>query len=629
MYLYQDLFKSKIIFIVKLLFHLVVLTLVLPAFSQGNISHIKTPSWVEKQQFESDMNIETDKVQEGIYNLLADYQINIPEEQSYFRLVTEIMDSSGIQSASTINASFDPNYQKLFFHEIKILRDGKIINKLKIDNFQLIRREMNAENYLYDGSLSAILNMSDVRTGDIIDMSYTIEGFNPIHQGKYANSFALADYVDIHKINIVVNAQDSLNFKVFNSKSLPKIKKVSGFLNYSWTVTNPEPIPYEDHIPASEMVLPLVAISQFKSWNEVIQWGQSVFDVHDEDLNEEVKAKIIKITKAYKEQSDKIKLILSFVQNDIRYLGFENGISAYQPNKPNKVFEQRFGDCKDKSLLLVQLLKEIGVEAYPMLVNTDLKGTLLQIPASPIFFNHCAVKVIDEDENILYYDPTIFNQGGTHYNTHFPNYEYGLVLQEGNKGFDSIVSNFSNHTKTYANYDIQSLNGPTTLEIKSVYSDVEADRMRNLYKSANKKTLEKEYENLYTSLYTNMKMLSGPEIRDDYLGNRFQVTSKYQIDNIWQDMLAKKDFVVAQFTAFSFQDMLYAINLENRVHPLALPYPTSKEHITKVKLPKDWNVTNEDNFFSNDNLYFEYNIDYELIIFLFLKTLNSIYFLIY
>ena len=54
------------------------------------------------------------------------------------------------------------------------------------------------------------------------------------------------------------------------------------------------------------------------------------------------------------------------MQDEVRYLGLENGISAYKPSSPNKVYNQRFGDCKDKSLLLVTMLNQMNIEAYPV-----------------------------------------------------------------------------------------------------------------------------------------------------------------------------------------------------------------------------------------------------------------------
>ncbi len=87
-------------------------------------------------------------------------------------------------------------------------------------------------------------------------------------------------------------------------------------------------------------------------------------------------ARIKAIETGYSTQGEKIAAVLNFVQEEVRYLGFESGLGSYKPFAPNQVFEQRYGDCKDKSLLMVTMLRKMGIEAYPVLVNTALKHNI-------------------------------------------------------------------------------------------------------------------------------------------------------------------------------------------------------------------------------------------------------------
>jgi hypothetical protein len=440
-------------------------------YSQNSINVSQRPVWVDFQDYNKDPKIDEAEITQGALTLLADYQINIFKQEAYSRLVNKITDNVGIQSGSNINVVYDPLYQKLVFHSITILRDGKEINKLIPDHFQVIRRELNAENYLYDGSLSAMLNMADVRNGDIIDISYTIKGFNPIHNGKFSDSFILNDLVPIGKINVSINTKSKLNYKTYNTTLQPKISKKNGVTTYNWMVETPVPFANEANIPPWKIVMPTVIVSDYNSLEEVVKWATDIY-TQDEPLNPVVKSKVSEISATHRTQGEKIKAILNFVQNDIRYLGLEYGIGSYKPNSPNKVFEQRYGDCKDKSLLMVQMLKEINVEAYPMLLNTTMKSTIIELPPSPSFFDHCVVKVINEENRELYYDPTIYNQGGTYKNTHFPNYEYGLVVKKNNTAFDTILSASDNNVTTLEEFVINEVNGGATLNVTSTYTDL-------------------------------------------------------------------------------------------------------------------------------------------------------------
>ena len=64
------------------------------------------------------------------------------------------------------------------------------------------------------------------------------------------------------------------------------------------------------------------------------------------------------------------------------------GRGSHEPQQPAVVLAQRYGDCKDKALLLAALLRELGVEAYPALVNTKLRQRLDDYLPSPFLFDH-------------------------------------------------------------------------------------------------------------------------------------------------------------------------------------------------------------------------------------------------
>jgi transglutaminase-like putative cysteine protease len=48
-------------------------------------------------------------------------------------------------------------------------------------------------------------------------------------------------------------------------------------------------------------------------------------------------------------------LALQFVQNKIRYVSRSFGSNAYHSHHPDEVLQNRYGDCKDNSLLLLLL----------------------------------------------------------------------------------------------------------------------------------------------------------------------------------------------------------------------------------------------------------------------------------
>jgi hypothetical protein len=89
-----------------------------------------------------------------------------------------------------------------------------------------------------------------------------------------------------------------------------------------------------------------------------------------------------------------------FAQRDVRYVAVEIGIGGFQPHAAGDVFSKRFGDCKDKVTLLRTMLKEAGLDAYPVLVHTDRGATDPSFPSMHAF-NHviAAIPVPAETAN--------------------------------------------------------------------------------------------------------------------------------------------------------------------------------------------------------------------------------------
>jgi len=71
--------------------------------------------------------------------------------------------------------------------------------------------------------------------------------------------------------------------------------------------------------------------------------------------------------------SKQVLAVLRFVRMRSGISGSKSESAPNKPADPSTVFTRRFGDCKDKSLLFVTLLRGLGIDAYPVLVNTQAR----------------------------------------------------------------------------------------------------------------------------------------------------------------------------------------------------------------------------------------------------------------
>jgi len=201
---------------------------------------------------------------------------------------------------------------------------------------------------------------------------------------------------------------------------------------WQWVINNVEPIEREDEMPpwqsvAGQMLvslLPAGGVGQkkgFVSWSEMGNWYLELARGR-RDASPDLKQKVTELTASVPTPLAKMQSLARFVQQDIRYVAIELGIGGVQPHPAAEVFTKRYGDCKDKATLMSSMLKEIGVDSYYVVINTERGAVTPETPPHIGGFNHVilaiqlaegikdpslvAVTQHPKLDKILFFDPT-------------------------------------------------------------------------------------------------------------------------------------------------------------------------------------------------------------------------------
>lgn len=182
----------------------------------------------------------------------------------------------------------------------------------------------------------------------------------------------------------------------------PEVKASStGSNQWQWVVNNVEGIRPEANMPPWEAVAGQMIVSffppgggqtkGFENWNDMGLWEAGLVRGRRES-SAEIKQKVAALTASEASATRKMAALAKFVQDDIRYVAIELGIGGWQPHAANDVFSHHFGDCKDKATLMSTMLKEIGVDSYYVVVNTD-RGTVNEKTPAVNWFNHVILAI--------------------------------------------------------------------------------------------------------------------------------------------------------------------------------------------------------------------------------------------
>ncbi|MEM9884599.1 MAG: transglutaminase domain-containing protein [Bacteroidota bacterium] len=103
---------------------------------------------------------------------------------------------------------------------------------------------------------------------------------------------------------------------------------------------------------------------------DLYDWYASLVDRIDNEP-EDLKSIVTKLTANKENDLEKIKAIYYWVQDNIRYIAFENGIMGFQPESCQKVFNNKYGDCKGMANLTKEMLKIAGYDARLTWLGTN------------------------------------------------------------------------------------------------------------------------------------------------------------------------------------------------------------------------------------------------------------------
>lgn len=576
--------------------------LTIEGFAAGKKPTIeKAPSWISSTTVNYTARHMDSEAEDGYSDLHYEKQVSLQQQAVFLKKAVHILTEAGVQNQSQIAVDFDPSYQSLIFHTVRIIRDGKAIDKLQLSNIKTIQQEKDLDRNLYDGSLSSVIILDDIRKEDIIEYSYTIKGFNPIFKNKYSalleTGFGVPVYTVLYRLLVPKERQVMVKNNLTDIK--PLLTSTATENIYEWKLSNADAIRVEENKPSWYDPYPMIMISEFSNWEAVTAWASELFPFAL-PLPDELLKKVTEIKAGHATQEAQILAAMRFVQDGVRYMGIEMGVNSHKPHAPAQILAQRFGDCKDKAYLLCTLLKALSIEAYPVLTNTYYKKTIGSWLPMPTMFDHVTV-CIQWQGKTIWIDPTIAYQRGPLASRSYPDYQAGLVIRQGTTGITTIPLQESGKISTREIFTVKRVNGKVRLEAITNFSGSFADDIRYSFHNTSLTELRNDFKRFYTGYYDKVTLDSLAHSDNDTTGI-FTVREYYTIGDFWEEKNGK---IKAFLQPFLINNALKK-PAEERTMPYAIKYPLRYHEEIEVRLPSNWAIEEFSNAVTNNAFAIKY-----------------------
>jgi tetratricopeptide (TPR) repeat protein/transglutaminase-like putative cysteine protease len=331
----------------------------------------------------------------------------------------EIRNQAGVKTFSVLPFDFASNSEHIEIDYVRVRHaDGSVVTTPATDA-QELPTEVTREAPFYSDLKQEQIPIRGLQPGDLIEYKLRFVRTKPEAPGHFwgNESFVLpssgvvarSEVIELHVPKDIYTQVWSPNYKptVSDATTNGTAERV-----YRWQSSQLAPAAGKkrndllklDNNPtlgtSDDPPLPHVAWTNFHSWQEVGAWYRSLEGSRTQP-NDDIRAKVATLTAGKSTPDEKARAIYGYVSAQVRYIGVAFGVGRFQPHEAGDVLNNQYGDCKDKSTLLISMLSAAGITADPVLIgagvtfNADLPSpgsfnhviTLAQIDGKPIWLD--------------------------------------------------------------------------------------------------------------------------------------------------------------------------------------------------------------------------------------------------
>jgi len=542
------------------------------------------PDWVERIDIPELPDALLDSAQRGTFALLVDSQVawDGDTELTYFRLAQQVLDRAGLEAVAAVSDDFDPQSTKITLLRLDVIRDGQVISYRDKVGADIFRRETRLDAGIIDGTLTAQLQVPDLRVGDIVDYEFLRERNSYIPGADRSVSVGLEFSVPVALARHVALWPADWPF---HAAPVPERIAYSetpqgNVVRHEWISQDNRPWRYEDMTPVEALPYAEVQYGAYANWSD-LSAALTPFYEADYPLTEEWEGRIAQIAADNPAPDARTAAALRLVQDNIRYVGVEIGPGGIFARPPAPVIARGFGDCKDKALLLNVILDRLEVDAHVALADLDEGYALPRRLPSVSAFDHMILTARIGGQD-YWMDPTASHEGGTLDLAVAPDYGFALPLDGADrKALVPIpaTERMIWRTGTTEAYSFNLLG--VFLEVTTVFEGRAANWNRLRWATEAPANLSHSYLDYYAGRYPGIRELRPASIEDDRETNRLTLSERYFLPV--SEMIENGVREEFPFGAEDFGNAFPDRQIGKRTTPLTVGEPRVNVHRVTVK----------------------------------------------
>lgn len=331
-------------------------------------------------------SIDREKKTAGVRQLLLRVDINIGDEEVLKNVskVWYFSDLAALQEYGTDVIRFNELTETVRVNEIVVIKPNGTLTHFNPKNVQLI----DSDRFdVFSNEKRIVLPFPGIEVGGVALINYDIIVKKSLAETAWSDVFYPQNLFP--RDNLEINIKWKKNNQIYWSATNGAVSCVKKESSLSCSGNSIKAVQTDNAVWWNDILSQLI-VSESADWNQVINNAFSAFSKASIKM-EGIDSVLNKISQQASTLEDKIEGIHKFVARDIRYVSISKNGHTITPHSIADTIKNRYGDCKDKSAVLVELLNRVGLKAFPVLIASDRTNPeILQTPAMS-YFDHMVV----------------------------------------------------------------------------------------------------------------------------------------------------------------------------------------------------------------------------------------------
>lgn len=298
-----------------------------------------------------------------------------------------------------------------------LLPDGKSYKTRKVTQFQ--QKDDVSSGVFYDDQKAINFNFTDLKPGARTVLSYTEVQSEP----RFFGAFFFGSYIHSRECEFSVKVPDGVKvkYKLFHvPDGMVEFseRREGKYTLLSWKAKEVKKIESEDGSPNIRYYAPHVIIyitdytvgketrKLLGDVNDLYRWYRELTKDVNKEEDEHLRHVVDSLVGKDDDEYTKVKKVFYWVQDNIKYVAFEDGLGGFIPREAGQVCSRRYGDCKDMASIITTMLRYAGVKSYLTWIGSrHIPYTYSDVP-TPLSDNHMIATWISKDGKYYFLDAT-------------------------------------------------------------------------------------------------------------------------------------------------------------------------------------------------------------------------------